>query len=242
MRIVNAYWEKANLGVETVEINCEGDESGSELKRILDEISTPYSVLKIPAGNFELLSIGQDCGYRVIELNFRLIGDIKTAKLPSMYKRFEPHVNVSTATEEIREKVLNEIFEGNIFSTDRIAIDPKFSRKLAGNRYCNWCRDAINKGASLEIAYYKNEPVAFNINAQPDDKRVCNGLLGGVFVEALNRGLGFLVLYTELESCKKLGGKAVISTVSSNNLPIMKLHMQYGFDIKEANYVLIKHQ
>ena len=242
MNIIDAFWEKKNIGVETVEVVCNGKETGNELEKELNKISVPYSVLKIPAGNYELLAAGQGCGYSVIELTFKLIGNVNIVKLPAVYNRFAPYLRVEPATDEIKEKVLNEIAGGEIFSTDRIAIDPVFSKEIAGRRYYNWCSDAINKGASLEIAYYKEEPIAFNINAQPDDKRVCDGLLGGVFAEALDRGLGFLVLYTEVESCKRLGGKAVVSTVSSNNLPILKLHIQYGFEIREVNYVMIKHR
>lgn len=242
LNIIDAYWEKKNIGVETMEIVCNGKETVGELEEELKKISVPYSVLKIPTGNYELLTVGQSCGYSVIELAFRLIGNVRTTKLPVVYNRFAPYLRVEIATDKIKNKVLKEIAGGEIFSTDRIAIDPVFSKEIAGRRYYNWCIDAINKGASLEITYYKGEPIAFNINSQPDDKGVCDGLLGGVFAEALNRGLGFLVLYTELESCKSLGGKAVISTVSSNNLPILKLHIQYGFEIREMNYVMIKHQ
>jgi hypothetical protein len=242
MKIINAFWEKENLGVDVIEIVCSSNDCGDKLETELNRISVPYSVLKIPTDNYNLLCTGQKCGYSVIEVAFKLAGDVRNTKLPSMYNRFVPHLRVETAVKEIREKVLDEIAEGAIFSTDRIALDPIFSKKLAGKRYYNWCCDAINKGASLEVAFYKDTPVAFNINSQPDTKQICYGLLGGVFGEAMDRGLGFLVLYTELESCRRLGGKTVISTVSSNNLPILRLHIQYGFHIKEMNYVLIKHQ
>ena len=242
MKIIDAFWEKKNLGVDTTEIVCDGSESYTDVEIELSKIKTNYSVLKIPTGNYDLLNIGQKYGYSVIEVSFKLIGNVNVVKLPTMYNRFIQHVKVEPATDEIKAKVLNEIAAGEIFSTDRIAIDPLFSKELAGKRYCNWCNDAIEKGANLEIAYYKNSPVAFNFNALPDERKICDGLLGGVFSEALDKGLGFLVLYTELESCKKMGGKSVISTVSSNNLPILKLHTQFGFDIKEMKYVLIKHQ
>ncbi len=242
MKIIDAFWEKKNLGVDAIEIECSVDDREDALETGLNKIAVPYSVLKIPAGSYNLLCVGQKCGYSVIEVSIRLIGAVNYAKLPSIYHRFVPHLKVETATNEIRERVLDEIGAGKIFSTDRIALDPVFSRRIAGKRYYNWCCDAMDKGASLDIAYYKNVPVAFNINSQPDDKQICVGLMGGVFSEALDKGLGFLVLYTELESCKRLGGQFVISTVSSNNLPVLRLHMQYGFDIKEMQYVLIKHQ
>ena len=242
MRIIDAVWEKRNIGVDTIEIVCDGTESADELKSALEENLTAYNVLKIPVGNIDLLSAGQDCGFRLIEVEYRMRGRTNVAGFPEMYKRFEKYVRVVPASEELKNRILNEIGEGTIFSTDRIAIDRAFSQKLAGNRYKNWSMDVLKKGACLDVAFYKDEPVAFNIDTQPDENKVCTGILGGVLTNALDRGLGFLVPYVGLETCKRLGGKAVVAGVSSNNLPIMKLQLQFGFEIKDASYVLIKHQ
>jgi hypothetical protein len=112
---------------------------------------------------------------------------------------------------------------------------------MAGIRYYNWTRDALEKGAEMAIGYYKDEPVAFGINGCVKDK-LYDGLLGGVFSEASNKGLGFLSIYANLESIHEQGGIKLVTKISSNNVPILRLHMQYNYEIRDMNYILIKHQ
>ncbi len=242
MRVIDAIWEKENIGVDTTEVVCDGKETRDELIGVLEKVATPYSVLKMPVGNYNLLLVGQDCGYRVIELAIRLTANVNRVYIPEIYRRFLPNLQVRVADKGMEEKVFDDILSGKIFSTDRIALDPHFSKELAGRRYYNWCKKMVENGANLAIAFYKDDPVAFNISSKPNEKKACNGLLGGVFPEALDRGLGFLVPFTQLESCKMMGGITAISSVSSNNPPILKIHNQYGYEIREMNYVLIKHQ
>jgi hypothetical protein len=71
---------------------------------------------------------------------------------------------------------------------------------------------------------------------------VYDAFLGGVFSEAANKGLGFLALYANMQSIRSQGGLKIITRVSSNNLPILRLHLQYGYDITDMNYILVKHQ
>lgn len=205
MKIIDAYWDKENLGVATTEIVSSANDSIKELKSTLGDIKSPYTVVKIPSGCTEQLLSVQEMGFSVIEVSFNYESKLSRIKLPALFERFMLDVVLEPATEELKERALNEILCGSIFSTDRIALDPAFSRELSGKRYYNWCRKALEGGAEMVIAYYKGIPAAFNISQKSSIRgNVSVGLLGGNLQEAPN-GLGFLLVACEAECCKRLG-------------------------------------
>ncbi len=243
MRIIDAYWEKRNLGVDVKEVICSETDTVEELKETLLQIDTPYSVVKVPSGCVPFLLAAQQCGYSLIEASISYEGSIKTICPPRVFGHFTPHVSIRTASRDLVEKALVEMESGKIFTTDRIALDPAFSREMAGKRYANWCRDVMESGAEMEIAYYKEAPVAFNVSCEKNDRPgAFVGLMGGVFSSFLDKGMGFLLVHCEMEACMKNGGKWCIGTTSSNNISSLRLHLRYGFDITGTQYVLIRHQ
>ena len=243
MRIVDAIWEKRNLGVDVIEVNCSEKDNVEELKTALKTINVPYSVVKIPSGYNELLIEAQKDGYYFVETDFELLGDMHRIEMPDYYKRFEKHIRMEKASDKLLERILHEIFTGAIFETDRIALDPHFSKKIAGKRYYNWTLDMLKENAYMGVMYYKDTPVAFNLSKLAKGKMdTYDGILGGLLPEAAEKGLGFLVVYGEKEICKLNNGKYCIGRVSSNNMPILRLHLQFGYEIKSMTYVLVKHQ
>lgn len=243
MRIVDAEWEKRNLGIDVTEITCFEKDSAAQLSDILRTVETPYSVLKIPSGCINLLLVAQKEGYSFIETDFELWGDLYRVSTPEYYKRFEKHIRMEEASGKILERVLNEIQTGTIFETDRIALDPHFSKRIAGERYYNWTQDILSNDAFMGVLYYKDTPVAFNLSKPAKDRDdAYDGVLGGLLPEASEKGLGFLVVYGENQICKLNGRRYCIGRVSSNNMPILRLHLQFGYEVKSIVYVLIKHQ
>ncbi len=241
MKITDAYWEKRNLGVDVTEIACAASDNKEELISVLSEVRTPYSVCKIPGGAAELLLCAQEQGYRVIEMSIGLEGKTKDVGLPSMYRRFEPEISIRDAEAKQIEEILQEVESGSIFSTDRIALDPHFGPKAAGRRYANWIRDLLQQGAHLCVGYYKDLPVAFGVN-QDKGRGVSDAVLGGALNNEAVVGLGFLSIYANLISGIQHGNTKIQTHVSSNNPPIIHLHRQFGFQISEMQYVLVKHQ
>lgn len=242
MQVINAVWEKKNLGVDVTEINCSENDLPDELCEALNAINTSYSVVKIPSGSVNLLLEAQRHGYKVIEQTVELLGDINKMKPPMIYERFMPHIRLEEASDKALSQVLEIIKEGGVFQTDRIALDPVFSKEIAGRRYYNWSRDVLNNNGFMGVLYYKDELVAFNLSKPMADNQIYDGIVGGLLPGKANHGLGFLVVHAENEICKYKHGKYCTTRVSTNNLPILRLHLSYGYDIKKMTYVLIKHQ
>lgn len=240
MKIVDAVWEKRNLGVDVTEIVCEASDSKDELISALSKVKAPYSVCKVPSGAVELLLCAQEQGYQVIEMSIAMEGKTKELSLPRIYQRFASEISVRDADEEQTEQILREIESGSIFKTDRIALDTHFGEEAAGKRYANWTRDLIEQGAHVCIGYYKDMPAAFGVN-QDKEGAISDAVLGGALSNGAGVGLGFLSIYANLISAIRHGNTKVKNHVSSNNPPIIHLHLQFGFRIGEMQYVLVKH-
>ncbi len=243
MRIVEATWERRNIGVDVIEIICSKKDTCLALAAALHDLKSSYSVVKIPSGRFDLLLEAQKNGYLFVETSFELWGDVQKIHLPECYNRFNKYIRMEEASGKILDRILGEIKAGAIFETDRIALDPYFSRELAGRRYYNWTQDVLADNAFMGVLYYKDNPVSFNLSRPvPDRYGVYDGILGGLLREAAGKGLGFLVVHGANEICKMYGGKYSIGRVSSNNAPIFRLHLQFGYELKGMTYVLTKHQ
>ncbi|MBQ8914060.1 MAG: GNAT family N-acetyltransferase [Lachnospiraceae bacterium] len=240
MKIVDAFWEKRNLNVDVTEIDLDGNETVDEVVETLRKLSTSYNVIKLPVARNDLLLKVQEEGFIFVEVSIALESGISAIDIPPLYSRFLPHINIKTADEREREIVLDEIKNGEIFETDRIALDPHFSRQMAGLRYYNWAKDLIETGADFPVAYYKDDMVAFGVNKSIDDKTY-DAVLGGVISEFGRKGFGFWALYANYDSIKRQGGKKIVTHVSSNNMPVFKLHMQNGYTVSGMKYILVKH-
>lgn len=247
MKLIKAIWEKKNLGIDCVEINCDRDDSVELLIKTIEEEKTQYQVLRIPSGCTELLLSAQSKEFKYIETNISLSKKIsdstKDKLLPKIYIRYKPNISIKEANEKEVEHVLQKIRNERIFDTDKIARDTYFSKSkdLTAIRYSNWSKNVIDKGAKMFLDYYKDEMIGFSINYNKG-KFIYDAFLGGVFEEYTNKGLGFLPLYGNLVSSKMQNAKELITGVSSNNLPMLRLHMLFGFEIKKMTYILVKHR
>ena len=241
MQIIDAYWEKKNLDVDTLEIICDSNDSEKDLVETLESVHQPYIVLKIAYDNNQLMLKAQEMGFQLIENSISLSAETKDLVYTPLQERFINNTLFKEADEEDKENVLRNVKNGTIYQTDRIAVDPFFSKKIAGNRYYNWMRQLIEDDAKLSVIYYKDNVVAFAINKRIDDKTY-EAVLGGCMPDYKNKGLGFLSVYATTHSIKLQGGTKIVTHVSSNNLPVLKLHLENGFKITNMEYVLIKHQ
>jgi len=240
MQIIHAYWEKRNIGVDCQELNVEAGDSVAQIADALGGLSAEYQVARVPSGMTDALFYLQDNGFKTVELNIQFEKKMdKKPELPEQYRRFEKHIAYHPADKDEIESALKAIETGGVFVTDKVACDPFFSPKHAGRRYALWAKDLIDKGSRFYICTYKGEKVGFNMNTDKGD--YFDAFLGGLLPDAKRSGLGFLPLYANLSTIYEQGGRWMKTGVSSNNLPIIKLHEAFGCTISGMSYVLIKH-
>lgn len=239
MKVIDAFWEKRNLGVDTTEITVESFDTVKEFQVVLERIKTPYQVVKIPAGMVELMWMAEECGFRYIETSIRVIHNLKEIVLSPLVERIDKTIEYQPMTEEDQKHLFEEIKKG-MFYTDRVYLDSFFSETQAAARYIGWIKDERERGSELFQYQYKNQAVGFFILKQIEPN-VYYPFLAGIYPEYQKYVFGAVYIYKALFEAKRRKGKLVSTFISTNNQNAMRMHMECGFQIKEISYVYVKH-
>ena len=67
MKIIDAIWEKRNLGVSSYEVVIETEDSASDIEKKLAELDADYIVVKVPSEHSDVLESVQKSGFSYIE-------------------------------------------------------------------------------------------------------------------------------------------------------------------------------
>lgn len=247
MKCVNATWEERNLGVKTIEVSIEKkdilfalEEIGSRIEDYRNECEAKYVVIKVDTKYPHISQWFQKNGYLLIEsqIGLKLERDEALEKY-EFYKGMFPGIGYKKVGNGKLENVIGEINKG-MFTTDRIALDPLFGVKIANKRYALWTQDEVHRGAEVFYSYYNEQPIGFFLAKEAGGGNI-KGLLGGLFVRAEARNYGGVYLFSTLKCFLDGTGKIDRTMVSSNNVPILQLHLMFGRKITSITNVLVKH-
>lgn len=237
MKIIDAIWEKENLGVTSKEVLVDLDDSVDVVKTGLAPLNDQYIVVKVPASQFGITALVQDMGYKFVEEMIEVEHDLHEVKRNRILQRLYDSLDYKEMDASDIEKLYSEVDKG-MFSTDRISNDPHFSVELSARRYKNWIKSMLNSGAIPYVMSYKGEPAGFII-LTTKDKIVYHSVLGGGYEKFRKTGLG--MVQKEQEIVKSLGGKFVSTNVSSNNVNQCKALLANGYTVRNINHVFVKH-
>lgn len=231
-------WEYRSLKVASCEFHIDNQDSFDS--KIIDKYGNyGYQAIRISMGNVGALIAAQDYGFRFIETSILFELDPRKEH-HGIYDRFRKYISYQIASEKETEEVFKIIRSGRMFLTDKIALDPAFGTTYSGKRYEYWIRDVLNTGSNMYLVLYKGEAVGVQIPLFREDGNTA-GVVGGVFPEHEKKGLGFSPLMVLVDIAKERKSKRLFSGVSTNNLPVYKLHEQMGFSVKEMTYLLVRH-
>lgn len=242
MNIKETPWEKRNLGVDSsVEYYFEqNDEVENVDGSILNNTVYSYQVAHIPVGKVDVLNKLLANGFQFSEAKIELTADLRNLSLPYIFKRFSEGFAYHAADSAEMDKIYQAMKDG-MFSTDKVALDPFFTAKIAGQRYTYWTIDEIDAGRALGYMVTRNqENIGFFI-LKKAGRFLGDSFLAGLFEKEKNSGLGFSVLYYPMVEAKRMGLKKMITGVSSNNTASLNMHLALGYQIKSMDYTLIKH-
>lgn len=239
MKIIDATWEKRNLGVTTLEIRVEQNDCLDDLSSSLDKFNSQYNVVKIPAGKADMMFFLQENGFKFIEGVVHLTHSLHDIDLNPVQKRLDSAVSYKLMNQTDIEQLYNEIKNG-LFYTDRIFLDSYFTKEQAQNRYVNWISDELTRGTELYKLIYKNENIGFFTFKQIDNG-VYYPFLAGVYKKYQTSGLGAIFCYKPIIEARKRNAKLISTYVSTNNSNTLRLHSMFGFATKSISYVFIRH-
>ena len=245
MDVVEATWEKRNLGVDTMEVSLSDEdlrlgerELMGKIRGIEETYHPGYMVVRIPEGRPTIgLAMAQQ-GFWKIETQIGLVSERKDMEEAwKRCRRFQRDIHIErAATEADCEEIIRQVQQG-MFVTDRIALDPAFGIPVANLRYANWIRDEFERGTTIYFVSVGERRIGFNMEVVKDNRK--HGLLGGVFLES--QKLGVFLDVAETERNLALGIAEVHFSVSSNNLAVLRLHEQFGFRVDDIVGIYVKH-
>jgi len=243
MIITDCYWEKRNLGVETVEIGIEKFDVYN--KDVFLDLNTKYGyvVVKVPMNKTEFNFGLAEMGFSFVETQLNISKTFKTFPFEDrIIKTVFPHVSGTIIeTNQELDEILGKI-SSDMFSTDRIYIDSKFSHTSSSTRYKNWIESEFSqKKCIVKKMYYDNENVGFAMTKIQGDTQ--QRVLGGIFEKYQANGLGIMTASFNFITAKKDNKpfKILKTAISSNNTPVLQIYNYLNFKIDKMTYVFVKH-
>lgn len=241
MIVKDCFWEKRNLGCSTVEVTIDNNDSFSVADFPLFN-DYDYIVVKVPVNRFDINLGLSKLGYTLVELQMEMSIKLKDFDYNNKYlKLFSDDADFQEVT---TEKDLDDIISNmspGMFSTDRICVDSRFGLEIGYQRYVNWLKDEFERKTSVILKMlYKGQNIGFSMFKGED---VVRGLLGGIYLDQQNTGLGvltpcFLPLYIKRNNMQV---KKIVGDISSNNKPVWELYELFGYKAFSPRYVFVKH-
>jgi len=240
MKIIDAIWEKRNLGVSTKEINLDVNDTVVELEQIR-RLDCEYAVVRVPVSCIDLMFGLERLGYNYIETMLDVQHDHKNIDscLDSISKRIADSITYFEMDATDLDGLWNEISSG-IFNTDRVFLDPAFTPDKSATRYIGWIKDELSRGGKIYKCITKGEPFGFFV-CRIDDKNVNHVYHIGMFNETKTTGLGVGLVIASIRQALEAGARISISNLSTNNIPAIRANLAAGYRITSARYIYIKH-
>lgn len=244
MQIQDCPWEIENIGRKTVQLNytLRDKYSSNELQRAIDNYQ--YIVAKVPSGNINCLLGLQEDGFKLIETQISLSMKMKDFNFNDKFVvMLSKHLSFEIIKDKVGlKKVLNHMTP-NMFTTDRIHLDPEFGPNVGLHRYRNWMCTEFNQRSLLNEYSVDGIPIGFGLSRIKAG--INYGLLGGVYEEYQKEGYGILTAANNCLFPKIMGlndVKRCKTVISSNNMPVIDFYSYLHFKVNNLEYVLIKHQ
>lgn len=241
MKIIDCIWEIPNIHKRTCEIIIDNEDSNEDILTIDRNTSEfEYKVVKACDKSVPVYKALSSQGFYFVEnqisITFRGHNKQRMSKVSSrFYERIELR---PCLTQTSIEFVLNQI-NNDLFYTDRIALDPSFGVKYANIRYSNWIKNTIEKDKyELYEILVSGQAVGFAYFFIDGSK--VDYLLAGLYKEYQSSGFGIAIPLASVRFMEQHSFKRIETSISSNNLNIVRCYFECGFDMLNMSYVFAK--
>jgi hypothetical protein len=244
LRIVDAFWEKRNMGVTCAEIRIERGDTIADMARLAD-IKADYQVIKCPSKMVEVMFELEAYGFHFIEAMLELRHNLKELEAikTGAVGRIADAVSCVAMDERDLQNLYLQIRDG-IFESDRVYLDSKFTHEQAALRYVGWIKDELARGAQVFKGIFEDKTFGF-FTVYVDGQNIAHASITGVYKGYENSGIGLGLYWHMVKEASKLGCRAMTGggvAVSCNNIRSLKTCLAVGFEVKHVNYVYVKHK
>ncbi len=239
MRVIDATWEKRNLGVTCVEAIVEPADTLAGIRLQLVEAAAQYVVVKLPAGRPDAMFCLSEMGYAFIEASIHVTWKVTPLELSGIQRRMADSTGHALMDDSDKQVLWSELRKG-IHDTDRVSLDPHFAKERAAERYVGWIQDELERGTDVYKLTHKDQAIGYFTMKHLGDG-VYYPFLGGMYESHQSSGLGFLVAYKPMCEVAARGGRAISTHISTNNDRAIRIHVSLGFSFGQVTYVYVKH-
>lgn len=239
MKIVDAVWEKRNLGETCTEIFLGGGDTPESLRTELQKWDSDYMVVEVPVQHVELHQVLLQCGYYFVEALFQIEKKLGPSHLKENQIEKAAHMSFSINAPGAKERTFAEIRAG-MFTTDRVTIDPYFEPNQGATRYIGMLTDEFSRGAELMEFLYDGEPFGF-ASFRKSGESSYHQSLTGIYSAYRGKGYGFALAYLPNKALVERGVQTLTGAVSTNNTASLQAHLRTGFLPTDTKYIFVKH-
>lgn len=243
MKFINCTWELDNLGKRVCEVRVDPGDVFNVSEIESRTANFEYIVIKVPMCKIDFnIGLGK-IGYSIVETQINISQKYEMFNFEDRLSKFmlkhSDEVIIKT------EKELNDILRRvtpDMFSSDRIYLDSHFPNGTSMRRYLNWIKsEFVNKSAIITKTLFDGREVGFGMYRDNNGDR--QGLLGGIYEDEQDDGLGFLTGSISFLAGKKNNRpfNMLYTSISSNNLSMLQIYNYLHFRIDSMTYVFIKH-
>jgi ribosomal protein S18 acetylase RimI-like enzyme len=240
LNIIEASWEIENLNRNTAEIIIESTDDIANFHKVFSMKSYEYVVAKVSNKNQKALQKLQKEGFCFIETQISLTINV----LDDTIDRFQTVAkNINFEKVYLKDDlniILDNITE-DMFTTDRIALDPRFGVKVANQRYKNWIYSEFGKSNIEVFRINKKDKIIGFVMTNNSGSGEVNILLGGIYSKYQGQGYGYNIVYQPIKHYSATGKSVLKTKVSSNNMDVIRFYIALGYKIEGMDYILIKH-
>lgn len=243
MKIVDCVWEKEVLGCRVAEATVLSTDTPEEIE--LSSLNDyDYVVVKVPMHMVNTNYLLAKNGFTLAEVQCKLSKTYNSFDFDDKLIRYlYPDVSFCEINDEKGIRSILDSITPNMFSTDRITLDPVFGKEKGCLRYKHWIEDAFfNRNANFMSIFYRDEHVGFSMYSM--NNGIIDGILGGVYEKFQSYGIGMLTPTRHFLNAKKNEKpfKKLCTSISSNNEPVWRFYNYLNFKVDQLFYVFIKHQ
>lgn len=245
MKCVNAVWELRNLGVKTIKIEIEKNDSPEKIVEMIEDFRKQYDAEYVVVKSntrypIEISLNLQDDGFWLIEnqLTLKLTRENALRALEE-YKELCAGVSYKLADDDDL-KLLDEEFKRGIFVKSEVTLDPKFGIEVDNRRYSFWIQDILKQGGAVFLSLYEGKPVGFFTEISRGHKK-SEALPAGIFRREDTQKYGFFSFMALVMQFVDDGDEVNYCNVSTNNLDVLRIHLMTGRTVTKISNLFVKH-
>ena len=241
MKVIDAYWEKRNLGLRVCEIAFKEDDffdvnTISNIEKLYD-----YLVAKIPEESVPLVHELENFGFRYLE-NQQVIYFLSEELLSidkAWVDRFQ-NIKCAIVTDKIvLESICDHIKKG-LYTKGRISADPEIEDGISDLRIVNWLKDIFEMGNALVYRLIKEENAIGYFVLEKMNNNHINIVQAGIFRGYQDKGLSFLLLYYILKTAFDFGFKGIFASISTGNRKTLNSISKFVHLTVKQTYIVMR--